>query len=359
MDTVPKYKQLYNQIQADIMSGRLQTGTKLESELEMMDRYSCSRQTVRHALSELENRGFIEKKQGSGSYIRSRTNMPEKKTMSVLAVTPYLDDYIFPSMIKGIESVLKNNGYALSLSMTNHNIHTEAEAIKAALSKGVDGILLDPANSSASCANLHIYKMISECGIPCIFMNGYRSGIDFPVVMMDDYRGGELAAEELLHNGHRSISCFFNGNEISGSLRYEGCLSVYDHEGLLLKEENTLFYMAEEGDSLFGGESDDLILARLQGTTGIVCHNDKLALKIINLLRRNGKKVPDDYSIVSFDNSYVSVLSDIPLTTVNHLKEEIGTIAATNLLSLIKERSFAATSIQSPTLIRRDSVKKV
>lgn len=117
---VPKYMELAKWINDQIQTKELRPGQKLYSENELREMFGVSRQTVRRALGLLEQEGILRSVRGSGTYINDsrQTNLDRKLRVSV--VTTYVDRYIFPRMIQGIEHVLLENGYSVQIAFTNN-----------------------------------------------------------------------------------------------------------------------------------------------------------------------------------------------------------------------------------------------
>lgn len=153
----PKYQLIIDDIKSYILSGTYKAGEKIPSELAMQESYNVSRQTVRKAILELSNEGFLRSERGSGTYVssqyRSRTGAKAmNKTIGV--ITTYISDYIFPSIIRGIESRLNEDNYSLLLASTNNNIAQEKKALEMMLSYGVDGLIIEPTRSNVYNPNI-------------------------------------------------------------------------------------------------------------------------------------------------------------------------------------------------------------
>lgn len=124
----PKYQVILEDIKSNILSGTYSIGTRIPTESALQEMYKVSRQTVRKAILELANEGFLRSEKGSGTYVsnqfRSKTGGGStKKTIGV--ITTYISDYIFPSIIRGIESRLNEDDYSLLLASTNNDVAQE------------------------------------------------------------------------------------------------------------------------------------------------------------------------------------------------------------------------------------------
>ena len=128
----------------------------------MCEKFSISRQTARQAIAILEKEGLVLKKQGSGTYVNhifSETKIPSK---TIGLVTTYLDDYIFPGIISGIEKVLSLNGYNTTLRLTRNKVNTEREQLLSLLKSDIDGLIVEGTKSALPNPNLDIYNQLSS-----------------------------------------------------------------------------------------------------------------------------------------------------------------------------------------------------
>lgn len=119
-----KYRFLVDTIKEKIKNGEYEPGERMESENTLSEQFGYSRQTVRQALSVLEQEGLIERRRGSGTYISSESRRTPRGN-SIAIVTTYISDYIFPTIIRGIEETLTNAGYDLTLNVTNNHVEEE------------------------------------------------------------------------------------------------------------------------------------------------------------------------------------------------------------------------------------------
>ena len=122
-----KYEQLASMLKSELQQILRKGGTKLATEAELSERYHMSRQTVRHALELLEEEGLIERRQGSGSYIKDPVRMDSVRQIAV--ITTFLDDYIFPSILHDAQSVFSNAGYSTLVYATENRVSREREIL--------------------------------------------------------------------------------------------------------------------------------------------------------------------------------------------------------------------------------------
>lgn len=357
--TEPKYLRIVNWIKKQISEEALAVGDRLQSENELSTLFSLSRQTVRQATSILENNGILERRRGSGTYVASTCVVQRAVTMNVGVITTYLDDYLFPCVIRGIDGVLTENGYSMQLAITYNKAENERSILESILEKGIDGLIIEPTKSGLPNLNTDLYNKIKRQGLPCVFFHAGYQGMSFPLVAMDDYACGKAAVDYLLKRGHKSIAGIFKSDDSQGHLRYAGYASELTKHKMPLQEENIIWFTTEDMDL-----DDDSALAfeqrlhrRLQGCTAIICYNDQVALRVMEAMEHNDMCIPDDMSIISFDDSYLATMGKVGLTTFEHPKEELGSVAAENLLKLLRREHCDAAVKFKPKLIERDSVK--
>ena len=131
-----KYWKLMSELKQKIVDGTYQAGNKMPSENELAAFYQVSRHTVRKALAILEHEGYIYAVHGKGTFC-SEMGRHTKTSRNIAVVTTYLSDYIFPSVIQGIDQVMTENGYSIILKNTKNSSSAEGKCLEELLSKAV------------------------------------------------------------------------------------------------------------------------------------------------------------------------------------------------------------------------------
>lgn len=355
---MPKYMELVDWIHGRLESGELLPGQKMYSENELKDMFGVSRQTVRHAVSILEHEGLLRRIQGSGTYINdSRLAALEKRTR-VSVITTYVDDYIFPRTIQGIENVLFERGYSVQIAFTNNQNSKERSLLKELLERDeAAGLIVETTKSGIPNPNLHLYHEIRKKRIPVLFINSYYPLLKIPHVSINDRMAGYKITKHLLAAGHRKIGGVFKLDDGQGHLRYAGYVEALGEKGIEVDDTRVVWVDTEDVKHL--EKSADRILERLSGCTGAACYNDEVASGLMRIAQGAGLSVPEDLSLVSIDDSELAVSSGVKLSSVPHPMERLGERAAKNLLRMIKDPSFDGNYEFDVELVRRDSVKKI
>ncbi len=349
----PKYVIVQEWIKSEINKGTYKDGDKMLSENELMEKFNFSRQTIRLAISKLENEGFLEKIKGSGTYIKIRNNNFIKETRNIGVIITYLDEYIFPEIIKGIENVLSNNNYNITLGITYNKVEKETSILNSMVNKKVDGIIVEGTKSAIPNPNKEIYEQFKKT-IPCVFINGCYPDLDIPLCAMNDVEGGYTATKYLIDHGHKKIGACFKSDDMPGHKRYEGFMNAMHRQAIPVNEKNIHWYTTEDLEYMFKGDADSILLRRFEGCTAIICYNDQMALNMIRFMERNNIKPFEDISIIGFDNSTLSKFLD--LTSVNHAKYNLGELAAESLIKQIKTGERSDIKLKAE-IVERSSVR--
>jgi GntR family transcriptional regulator of arabinose operon len=187
----PKYLQVADVLRREIAEGVFRDGQTLMTEEELRFRFNVSRQTIRQAIALLEEDGLVDRRRGSGTYVRHGPRRRMQGTVHVGVITSYITDYIFPSIVSGIESVLSENGVVMNLSATYNDSKTERSILERMLDGQVDGLIVEGVQTARETENEDLYRRLAERNIPVLFMNAYYPGMtNVPHVLRRMY-GGE------------------------------------------------------------------------------------------------------------------------------------------------------------------------
>lgn len=226
----------------------------------------------------------------------------------------------FSIMTKEIENHGRQYGYSTFLLNTNENSQLEREAIKTAINKNVDGIIICPAQEDDT--NI---RFLMQSGVPFIQIGRYTDTLDASYVVCDDVNGGYLAAKHLIENGHRRIA-FLNGPSYISSARerYIGYVKAHKEAGVPIIPE--LIREVSVSESNIEG-----ILSEMQeegtGYTAIFGFSDSMAWEAWTWLHRNGQQVPQDISVIGFDHIQSRMAIPFQLTTISSYKAKMSITA--------------------------------
>ncbi|AZN43901.1 GntR family transcriptional regulator [Paenibacillus albus] len=359
---LPKYVQLKIEITNWIETGKLQPDEQMPSENEIAEQFGMSRQTVRQALGELEQEGRLYRMQGKGTFVAKPREEQYAEVRTIGLVTTYISDYIFPHIVRGAEAAVRARGYSLLLSSTDNDKGRERESLAMLTSQPLSGLIIEPTKSAEGNPNLAYFLTLNNRRIPYVMINARYPEISSPSLVIDDEEGGFTAAEHLLQLGHRHIAGFFKTDDLQGVLRLKGFMRAHQEDGAELQPDFVVSYRTEEKVGRVVEIAQEL-LGRPEGKrpTALVCYNDELALRLLEVIRRAGLSVPQDVSIVGFDDSWLATATEVKLTTLAHPKLAMGEDAASMLFELIESGgdSVPQSRIYKPELIIRESTQRI
>lgn len=353
-----KYVELAKWINDQIQEKQLLGGQKLYSENELRKMFGVSRQTVRRAIGLLEREGILYSVRGSGTYINDNRQANLAKRMRVSVVTTYVDGYIFPRMIQGIENVLLENGYSAQIAFTYNQHGREKTVLQDILNRDeVSGIVMETTKSAIPNPNIELYHEIIKRRIPILFLNSFYPELDIPHVSLNDRMMGYKMTKYLIGMGHRKIAGIFKLDDLQGRIRCSGFVDAMYEAGLEIEDRNVLWLDTE--DIRHMEKQAERVLERSAGCTALFCYNDEVAYSVLDIFKKAGIRVPQDISVASVDNANLATMGEIGITTIPHPMELLGQKASENLLRMIRDPFFDANYEFDADVVERDSVRRI
>ena len=331
---------------------------KLPTEAALCQKYGISRQTVRKALSVLEAEHLIEKRQGSGSYATGLSGRAGKDSVAILICSD--TEYIYPGILADLRSTLREAGFSSAVYVTNNQASVEREILLQLLESPVRGILSEGCKTAFPTPNHDLYNHLKQMGRSVLFFHGnYVNLPDFPFIKDDNYGGGYYLGKYLTSLGHEKIAGIFKVDDIQGSERCFGLLSALRDENIPFCEDRISYFDTAQLDALQKkqdtGFLSEFVLKQLKDATAVVSYNDEIAYWLIKELAYKNLRIPEDISIVCFDNSYLSELSTVQITSLSHKNHEMGTTIAENILKLMKGSPVSSQSLPWHLSVKRSS----
>lgn len=247
-------------------------------------------------------------------------------------VVPELSNPVFPALAQAIESMLTERGYTPLLCTQTAGGTTEDQYVEVLLEHKVDGIIFVSGLHADTQASKERYHQLRGRGMPIVLVNGYVDEIDAPMLSTDDHVALDLSFRHLLALGHRSIGLAIGPQRFVPTQRKREAFAANLSRHLGIEDDSehvvsTLFTV--EGGQAAARELVD------SGHTAIICGSDLMALGAIRAIRSLGLSVPDDVSVIGFDDSPLIAFTDPPLTTVRQPVTALGHAAVSALLAEI------------------------
>ena len=210
-----KYTHLAAWLKEQIKSGTYKDGDRIPTEIELAAQFGVSRDTVRKAISVLEKESLLRKIKGSGTYVRTSSRPAPspvgRDSRRIGILMNDIDSYIFPSIVKGINSVLNKEGYTSVIQFTNNCISQEYNALKNFLEGDFAGLIIEPTKSALPQLNYDLYQKIAHTK-PAVLIHAKLPTLPLSSITMGDEAGSMKLAEFLLENGHRDTAIFSRMN---------------------------------------------------------------------------------------------------------------------------------------------------
>jgi LacI family transcriptional regulator len=283
--------------------------------------------------------------------LRSNSTGQKQDLQKIGLVIPDITNPYFPLLIKGITNIAKVHGAEIVLCNSDNDIRTEEYHFKMLLNNGVDGIIYIPFSESIN----PVFRDIVKAGFPLVFLDREVSIANICSVTSNNEEGAYQATTYLLNLGHRDI-IFISGpphfsTSITRKAGYKRGLAEFGIEYV----EDMILYGDTTLDSAY--QATKKVISDGVHFTAIFASNDLMAFGAWNALEDNGFKVPDDVSIIGYDD--VPLSSFISLTTIAQPSIEIGRNALILLMDLInKRREPPQNIVLRDSLIIRKSCKK-
>lgn len=281
-------------------------------------------------------------------------NLRTLRTRKLLVTVPDISNPFFSQILQGIEDAAQRKGYAVLLGDTQHDDKREERYASMLKSKEADGLIFLGHRLPKEAAAL-VKGMAPRCA-PVVNGCEFSPRLGVPSVHIDNAKASAEAMDHLYRLGHRRIGV------ITGPLasplsrdRLRGVKSEARSEG----REGDLVVVQGDFSIASGAAMADQLLTRKDAPSAVFCFNDGMAVGVIQTAKRHGRRVPDDLSVVGFDDIQFARYTDPPLTTVAQPMREIGEGTVRLLLEILDGNEIAPVSITLPhTLMVRASTAR-
>ncbi|MFN6563811.1 MAG: LacI family DNA-binding transcriptional regulator [Nostoc sp. ChiSLP01] len=280
-------------------------------------------------------------------------SLQNQRTNTVGVVVTSIADPFYAEVVEGIEQVARTAGLSVFLTASHRDFQQEIAAIDNFHRRRVDGILVTDSRINKNNTN-----KVGEIAVPIVLINSQtqEQPETFHTVTADDFLGGRLAVEHLIGLGHRAIGYLGVGDRSqSNHLRLEGYRTAL-READLPQNSDWVAISNEDIIRISDVDTGKKMLPQLfnAGVTGIFCYNDMVAVGALLACRELNISVPQDLSLVGFDDIALCRYITPSLTTVCQPMLEIGRLAMQMLLDLLEDKSVE-NIVLSPFLVQRSS----
>ena len=357
LPSIPKYRQVYEDLHSAIRTGSLQPGDRLPSETVLGERYNTSRITVAKALNELNLQGLVSRRAGSGTHVLA----PATTSGHVfgLLIPDLGRTEIFEPICHGMMQSPSSKPHSL---LWGHSMGEAAQQEKEAerlchsyIAQRVSGVFFAPLEYTPEkdAVNRRIVSALDRAGIQVVLLDRcyapYSMRSKYDLVGIDNRRAGFLITQHLLLHGVKRVA--FVAKPLSASTvlaRIAGYREALLAYGISLQQN-----LVCRGDP----EDPDFIKKILKDCNpdAIVCANDFTAARVMAGLVNHGIGVPEEIRIVGIDDVKYAGLLPVPLTTQHQNCADIGAMAMATMLQRVEKPDLPTRDIllQTYTVVRR------
>ncbi|CQR48147.1 HTH-type transcriptional repressor PurR [Paraliobacillus sp. PM-2] len=278
-----------------------------------------------------------------------------KETKMLGLILPDIGNIFFSSLAKNLEEVCRKEGYTLIISNTNDQYEQDLKLLHFLHNRSVDGIFIIPSNESYK-NNRQLLEQLEKLTIPYVMLDRVFSEHACDKVIFDNEKGAYLAVKYLIEKGHRKIGCIASSfSSINGKYRLQGYKKAMDENNCEIVSD----YIVEGNYRLESGYNagKKLLSSKI---TAVFVMNDMMSLGFLKLLNERNEKVPQDISLVSYDNTINPYLIGLELTSVEQNVKDLTQAGLHLLLSRIKDPKKTHKEIcLTPKLIEKNSVREI
>ena len=278
-----------------------------------------------------------------------------RRTRTVGVLLPDIAQPFFAQVVRGMEQAAKERKYTLVLGCTFYDLEEENKQIESLVDQSIDGLIFFCGYDSYS----HI-KEVQDNHVPVVVVDREISDKSIPSVLIDNTLAMQSAVEYLIERGHREIGyiTFPFDNQTTIKRRYDGYINALKRNNIKV---NTDFIVIDDSMRLNELQATyDIMKEKIEGNmlpTAYAVLADFLAIGLIKALKDLDYRVPDDISVIGFNNESICEFSDPPLTTVKQPKKMMGYTAVNLLLDIIEGKDISDKNIFLPTsIIERKTV---
>lgn len=352
-DSEPLYIQMANIIRQKILSGEWKHNEALPPEKALCVEFDIARGTLRQALQLLESEGYLMREQGRGTFIRLTNSLgeaQESQNHHLGFVVPYIRDSSVSTILVGFQKVAEKAGYSVVFNHVNNSPAQQQEVLQKLVQQGVMGIGLYPVDSEDVTG---IDKLV-RAAYPIVLVDRYLKRLSTDYVMSDHFGGALRAVHYLVDQGHWRIG-----------------FATWFSPAVSMEHRLLGYYQALRERDI---EIDDNLICRVEGyptvnkeplvawldspnrPSAVFAANDQIAIALYRAASVVGLRIPEDLSVIGFDNLDLSAHLDPPLTTMAQSFLEIGRQVAHVLLNRIQGETAPLCHITlPPELIVRES----
>lgn len=286
---------------------------------------------------------------------RLAVGLIKHETRTVGLILPDITNVFFSEVAKGLEDILRSHGYHLLLCNSNDRHEQEISAIRMMSNQMVDGLIIVMSSETTGEKEKRTFAVLKRMKRPVVLIDCFNESGGFSTISLDNFKASYIAVEYLVSLGHRRIACICgplglktNDDRLRG---YTAALAACE-----IPYEEALIY---QGDFRYQSGYDAIPVLLPKKPTAVLCLNDMMAYGAMNALNDQGIRVPDDVSVMGFDDIFFSQITSVPLTVIRQPAYDMGQKAGQVLLAELSTHDKPQQIVFEPTIRVRKSTKAI
>ena len=353
---VPMGQQIARILRERLVTGVYESGQRLPDEDSLAAEFGVSRGTLRRGVADLVRQGLVVRKRGKGTFVIS-SGRHAQDDVPTIGVLVWDEHYLFPDVIRGVSKEAQARGYSVNVACSAperlwKDGEDEDHALQALLKAQPAGLVVVPYPASASDYGAH-----RRWGVPVVLALE-SCHLDEDYVVADNFSGARQAIEHLYSLGHRSIAHITHGDVHDVPARSERLRGFRETSARLgiLEGNRPEIEVAINNSKTLRKQVAETIRDN-ESVTAFFCYNDYIAHTLFTAARLAGKSVPEDFSVVGFDDSPYACDCQVPLTSVSQKLVQIGVVATRMVIEKIErpEETCKRAVLVAPRLVVRES----
>ncbi len=266
-------------------------------------------------------------------------------------------DLYLAKAIYYIEQKLRANGYDSILCCTGYDLAAKIKAMNLLITKKVDGIILVGSNFIYDRESDNKYIIDAAAQVPVMLLNAAFESPNVYSIVSDDFTSIHDATVEMIRSGVEDIVYFYNSNSYSGKRKLAGYRAAMEEHGLLHDERLMQFYRGSHED--IAAMTAHLTALRDTGFSfhGLIAADDNLAIAAVKYAKKHNLSIPDDFSVIGYNNSLLSCCSDPEITSIDNKLETLCQHLITTLLGVLGGNEMPKITVFNGELVTRGTTR--
>jgi len=330
----PVYQPLLGRIRQAIRNGTYRPGQVIGTERGLAGETGLSRGSIRRAIDTLIEERLVERRVGKGIYV----NEGQAAKILIQMVVAGLEAHICHEVSRAVQRAGRAHDIQVQIYDAHGNLDLDIDFLRRLPKTNVDGAIIVAVHSHRFTEALFTLK---NAGFPMVLVDQRLNSLEAPSVLTDNHKGGLIVGSELIRHGHRRVGLIGNLNAHTVRDRLQGLQDAFHSTGLGFDESLVMDLKITDPFSPSPEPVNrcvNTLLERADRPTAIFCADDTIAMRAYTAIKKMGLNIPQDVSVVGFDDSPFCSYLDPPLATVRQPFAKIGEIALEMLLKQLSAK---------------------